>query len=40
MKILIETIRIAVILAIFTMGIVGIAVLTMQTPAASSGIDY
>jgi len=40
MKVLTETIRIFVILVIFSMGIVGLAVMSMSTPPNSSGIDY
>lgn len=40
MKILIETIRLAAIMMIFTMGIIGIALAFAPDPPTSSGIEY
>ena len=40
MKILIETIRLFVILVIFSMGIFGLAALSMQESPNSSGMEY
>jgi hypothetical protein len=40
MKILIETIRIAAILLILSMGIIGMALAFLPEPPTSSGIDY
>lgn len=40
MKIIVETLRIFVIFAIFTLGIIEIALLSMQESPNSSGIEY
>lgn len=40
MRIIIETLRIAAIMLIFSMGVLGIALALLPDPPTSSGIEY